>query len=389
MLLNLTAVSFARFGTIQKEGFDKTVSNLGFDFIKQREVTDKTVSRVFCNPVSMTVIDIFDGNAILFVGDSTMELETYLLDKTVCVHPDIYYYIVPLLNTAKISISSSSETQIIPIDPQDRPKGLISQINPSKIHTLFYQEKELHFNFKGEKHPFWELTYVDKGIMQTKLNDMVILTPSHSIILFPPDQFHSQFAYEDSQVRYLTITFDMDFSENELFDSVVFNTDDNMRLIMSSILREYNDQLIYSDDLVLCYLKELIISLIRLQKIEHYLKKSTTSVRKVVENDLVSHAKGFIQKNIESQITVGGIARSIPISEAYLSTIFKRIEHKSLKHYINEQKLDIAKDYIVTGKYSFTQISDLLGYNNVHYFSTQFKKAFSMTPTEYANSIMK
>lgn len=389
MLLNLTSVSFASYGTVPKDGFDKTVSDYGFDFIKQREVTDKVVARVFQNPDSVTVLDIFDGNAILFVGETPSGLKTFLLDKTVCIKPGIYYYIVPLLNSAKISTSSSKNTRIIPIDPQDRPQGLIAHINPSKIHTLFYQEKELNFSFKGEKHPFWELTYIDTGCMQNKINDTVLLTPAHSVLLFPPNQFHSQFACDNTPVRYLTITFDMDFPEPELFDSVLFTADESMIRLFQNLLREYREQLIYSDDLVLCYLKELIISMIRLQKIEHYLKSASSTARKVVENDLVYHAKEYIRKNITLPITVGEIARSIPVSETYLSTIFKRYEHQSLKRYINNSKLELAKKYIVTGKYSFTEISELLGYNNIHYFSTQFKKAYSMTPTEYADSILK
>ncbi|MEG2232251.1 MAG: AraC family transcriptional regulator, partial [Lachnospiraceae bacterium] len=36
---------------------------------------------------------------------------------------------------------------------------------------------------------------------------------------------------------------------------------------------------------------------------------------------------------------------------------------------------------------NFTQISDFLGYNSIHYFSRQFKKTTGMTPSEYASSI--
>jgi len=38
------------------------------------------------------------------------------------------------------------------------------------------------------------------------------------------------------------------------------------------------------------------------------------------------------------------------------------------------------------GYHNFTEISDILGYTSIHYFSQAFKKATGMTPSEYAIS---
>ena len=37
---------------------------------------------------------------------------------------------------------------------------------------------------------------------------------------------------------------------------------------------------------------------------------------------------------------------------------------------------------------NFTQIADRLGYNSIHYFSRQFKQITTMTPSEYALSLI-
>ena len=50
-------------------------------------------------------------------------------------------------------------------------------------------------------------------------------------------------------------------------------------------------------------------------------------------------------------------------------------------------KIEKAKDMIRLHHDNFTQISEKLGYNSIHYFSRQFKKVTGLTPTEYALSI--
>ena len=38
-------------------------------------------------------------------------------------------------------------------------------------------------------------------------------------------------------------------------------------------------------------------------------------------------------------------------------------------------------------KHTISEISDVLGYTSIHYFSRKFKLQYGMSPTEYAKSI--
>ena len=55
--------------------------------------------------------------------------------------------------------------------------------------------------------------------------------------------------------------------------------------------------------------------------------------------------------------------------------------------YFSRMKIDAAKKYLREDHYNITQISEILGYSGIHYFSRQFKRFVHMTPTEYALSI--
>ncbi|MHB1455178.1 MAG: AraC family transcriptional regulator [Saccharofermentanales bacterium] len=389
MLLNLTQAVFAKYGRIEHSGFAKAVADLSLEFTKRTEVTDKTVRRLFRNAVSSTVLDILDGTAILFIGTDAAELSTFLLDKTVVIQPGIYYYVTPLISTALISAAYRCEPESIAVEPHDRPAGITPQISPTVVHTLFFHEKEVNFVFKGESHPFWELTYVDTGTMTNKIGDAECTMSAGSIMLCLPNCFHSQSAAGSGHVRYLTVTFDMEFGEPELFDGIVFEADDYLKNLLSAIITENRGSKIYSDDLILCYLKELIISLIRIRKIERCLKISHPAVRKTMENKIAAQASLYVRDHLNKPLTVQEIAQSIPVSESYLSTVFRRSTGGSLRRYISGLKLVRAKELLLTGRFSVTEIAEELGYSNVHYFSTQFKKEFSISPTQYADSILK
>jgi len=97
----------------------------------------------------------------------------------------------------------------------------------------------------------------------------------------------------------------------------------------------------------------------------------------------------YVKSNLEKKLTVSQIAKTIPISSNYLSTLFRKNTGKHLVEYIATEKMKKAKEYMREGKYTFTQISDMLGFNSIHYFSKLFKKQFGITPSEYSNAIKK
>ncbi|MDD2393219.1 MAG: AraC family transcriptional regulator [Eubacteriales bacterium] len=388
MLANLTTKTFSKFGSVENDGFDAAVSRLGISFTRRFAVTDKTVRRLFINEDSDTILDIDEGTAILFAGKTPAELETFLLDKTVRIDPEIYYYITPLINTAEISIGYSGTPSVTLTDPHERPEGITPSIDPYLVRTLLYHEKEPNFRFKGESHPFWELTFVDLGDMCNLVEEKEYELKQGDLMLCLPDQFHSQYSRSGKAVRYLTVSFEMRFSDPGIFDGTVFECDEYMRNLMAAIMTEARGSRIYSEDLILCYLKELIISLLRVNKIESSLKMSHPAVRRSMENKIAEQAKAYVADKLCEHMTVLDVARSIPVSESYMSKVFRKAEGVSLNNYIIERKLEKAKELLAAGDRSVTEIAEYLGYSNVHYFSAQFKRVYGISPKAFTGTIM-
>jgi len=61
----------------------------------------------------------------------------------------------------------------------------------------------------------------------------------------------------------------------------------------------------------------------------------------------------------------------------------KEMNESIMEHFLN-LKLQTAIQLINTSNMNFTEISELLSFSSVNYFSKFFKKRMGMTPTEYS-----
>ena len=389
MLENLTFLSFKPYGEIEPKGYEIAKQKLKYTDNKNAELTRKVPDKLFVSN-SDTVIDVMQGTSVLYVGKSPEVLVPFIFDKTVIIKKGIYYYATPLLQKANISYAEGDgERKEISIPPLDMNLYVNPTINVGRIYTLLYHEKETGFKSKPEKHDIWELTYVDSGKMYNTTgenSEFKTEMKQGDIMVFIPNQTHMQYADKDISVCYATISFEMNYADKQVFENKVFVADNEIKKLMEKIISEKEHNMFGSEDLTLCYLKEIIIKLIR-QKIIDTGEVSVVSSKK--GNDIVSYVESYINANIGKKITVAGLAKSIPLNASYLSTVYKRSTGNSLTDYIISQKLIRAKEYIRAGSYTVTQVSEMLSFTNVQYFSRLFKNRFGITPSEYLWSIRK
>lgn len=395
LIENINYTSILKYGTIVYDGFDSAkidTDNCGCRSgcsVHQVTVNIKDIYSL-CRNEGKVAIDIVSGLALLYLTVSPEERGCfYLLDKPIVLNPGVYYNIISLYGSCccKLACSGQGEKVLLPA-PVEGPLGMSSKINISKIHTLFYQEKEKGFNFKGEAHDFLELTYIDKGRMYTSIDGSTIQVGQGEVVFYGRDQFHSQWSDNDQTVSFITLTFDMDLSAPVLFNKS-HAVDNDMKALLQKIIFERENNSLYSEDLILCYLKEFIIKLVRNLLLEKVITQQDSDIRSRIDNTIIDKCLGYINKHIETRVSVPDVARSIPISPSYLSLIFKKKMGITVIDYINNLRLEKSKDLINTSSLNFSQISEKLGYSSIHYFSRQFKLKYGISPSEYARSIRR
>lgn len=75
------------------------------------------------------------------------------------------------------------------------------------------------------------------------------------------------------------------------------------------------------------------------------------------------------------------------VQEPYdkISKVFSKITGSTLEKYIIRLKIEKAKELILGGEYTLSEISYMLGYSSVQYLSNQFKKITGVTVSEFKN----
>lgn len=99
--------------------------------------------------------------------------------------------------------------------------------------------------------------------------------------------------------------------------------------------------------------------------------------------DLIQKVNIYIENNFNQDINLNFLADMFFISPNYLSSIFNEKNGMSLKDYINKLRIEKAKKYLLETDLKISEISRKLGYSQISYFGSIFKKLENLTPNEY------
>ena len=90
--------------------------------------------------------------------------------------------------------------------------------------------------------------------------------------------------------------------------------------------------------------------------------------------------------HLTETITTAQLAKLCNISEPYLRKLFQNLFGVSPIVYIRNLKIDYAKELLLFGEYSVTEVAMMSGFNDSAYFSREFKKATGVSPNGYATA---
>jgi AraC family transcriptional regulator len=77
------------------------------------------------------------------------------------------------------------------------------------------------------------------------------------------------------------------------------------------------------------------------------------------------------------------IAATVNHEYTYLSSLFSSVEGRTIENYFIEQRIEKAKELLVYGQLTLSQIAFDLEYSSVAHLSKQFKKITGLTPTYF------
>lgn len=112
--------------------------------------------------------------------------------------------------------------------------------------------------------------------------------------------------------------------------------------------------------------------------------KSETVDRDV--NLHIEKCKDYIFTHLHDKITVQEIADKLQIQPNYLSALFKKCEGISLTEFIQNEKINLAKNLLIYSEYSYIEIAAYLGYSSQSHLGKHFKQTTGFTLRDYRKS---
>ncbi len=280
---------------------------------------------------------------------------------------------------------------------------LTSIIDIDKIVIMNYNEVTSEFEYAGERHNFWELVYVDEGVLQIETDSTLFTLSKGECALHRPNEYHLHRTDGCGKVGFFVICFTSTSAHLQILRDKKYGLSQKLRRFVQSIISEairvYDlpsnapyerhlntsaGALIGGQQMIRTYLEQLLILLVRNQ---YNIKDSVLPEETSAGEKLANKMKSMMKMLVYSDFSVEDFCEQMHYSKAYLSKIFLGETGTTIHEYMTNLKIHEAKLLIREQNYTFTQISDMLSFSNPLYFSRVFRKMTGMSPSEYKNSV--
>lgn len=102
---------------------------------------------------------------------------------------------------------------------------------------------------------------------------------------------------------------------------------------------------------------------------------------------IIQIAKKYIREHIDQNIKAKDLAAIVNLSEAYFAIYFKNYSKINFRDYVLNEKINHAKALIASRRYSVSEVSYAVGYQDYRSFSRAFKNVVGVSPSEYLSSL--
>lgn len=109
----------------------------------------------------------------------------------------------------------------------------------------------------------------------------------------------------------------------------------------------------------------------------------------IKSNKFVYDTAKYFSDNFGKEIIMQNMADEFGFSKDYFGKIFKKNLGVGLNHFSTLIKIAYAKELIVKGDYKTYEISRLVGYSSIDYFTKIFKDVTGETPSTYKETLEK
>ena len=284
---------------------------------------------------------------------------------------------------------------------------VIHEITPLMGKDVLYiaDRRKKEFTYPIHNHEVYELNFVEHAAgVRRIVGDSNEVIGEYDLVLITSSELEhvwEQNTCTSSDIREVTIQFDLDLSDSGMFGRNPFNS---MKKMMSearkglcfpltAIMKVYNliDTLSSEKDGFYAF-RQFLTILYELSRCDGARTLATSSYAKVdIESDSrrVLKVKNYINKNYMDEIRLAQLADIAGMSPSAFSRFFKLHTGRNLSDYIIDMRLGYASRMLVDSTNSIAEIGFSCGFNNLSNFNRIFKKKKGCSPSEFRENYHK
>lgn len=230
------------------------------------------------------------------------------------------------------------------------------------------------FVYGDSEHDWWLLVFT-KTPAVFFLPDGKVTAPAYSMVLYPPKMFAFYKAADDIyQNHYVRFYTDESFVDNLPYGTPIqIKAPDSVDYLVNLLSMESWFKWQNSSQSISMIMRMLIFKM----------KES------ILDSDITDQQRALLNLRYEIRVkpdypwSVSEMAERLHVSPGYLQSSYKKQFGISCMQDVVTERIELAKNYLVTTNYSSLKISQLCGYQSVEHFCRQFKNVVGASPLAY------
>ena len=166
----------------------------------------------------------------------------------------------------------------------------------------------------------------------------------------------------------------------------VFNVGSN-KLLFDTMFRYILNQTVDTMNIDLVKINSVMASILEIIYDDYHLNLQN-NVQQTNKKD-IKPVREYIEKNYALNLSIDNLAKEFFISPFYLSKKFKAETGFTINQYILGCRMGEAERLLIFSDLSIKDIAITVGYENLPYFYTTFKKYAGCTPVDYKNKYLR
>ena len=262
-----------------------------------------------------------------------------------------------------------------------------------KLVMMRYQQND----FQEHDHHFFELVYVTSGTAEHTLNGSRSILKPNDFFFIDLGSYHSfehaknlelinclflpEFIDEtlqgcdsldallhSSMIRYSRLTVGQTWA-----DRIFHDESGKIGTLLSEMVDEYEHKQFGSNEIFRCHLKEILIFTLRM----------LVQPAKAYSDSIINEVISFVNKHYHKPLTLQTFCDQTHYNLSYISRRFKQETGMTFREYVQKIRIEKACELLAGSDMTVSEIARAVGYDDIQFFHSVFKRLLHMTPKEY------